>query len=63
MHKYYFFFLILSFFIVNCSYNKNESNLNQNISYQADYLFEEYLDLLLKKNKKTKNLDINSVPN
>jgi len=63
MHKYYFFFLILSFFLVNCSYNKNENNLKQNISYQFDYSFDEYLNLLLKMNKTNEDLDINNVPN
>jgi len=63
MHKCYIFFLILSFFLVNCSYNKNENNLKQNISYQFDYSFDEYLNLLLKMNKTAKDLDINSVPN
>ena len=55
--------MILSFFLVNCSYNKNENNLKQNISYQFDYSFDEYLNLLLKMNKRAKDLDINSVPN
>ena len=55
--------MILSFFLVNCSYNKNENNLKQNINYQFDYSFDEYLNLLLKMNKTAKDLDINSVPN
>ena len=56
-------------FLVNCSINQNElgvvgKNISQNeINSLKEYSFEEYVNLLLNKNKSQKYPNINNFPN
>ena len=63
-----YFIIIIFIFLVNCSFNESElgvTNINiaQNeINFSKEYSFEEYVNLLLNKNKSNKYPDINSIP-
>ena len=66
MKNYFIIFIFI--FIVNCSFNESElgissNNISQNeIDSSKEYSFEEYINLLLNKNKSKKYPDINNVP-
>ena len=66
MKNYFIIFIFI--FLVNCSFNENElgissNNISQNeMDSSKEYSFEEYINLLLNKNKSKKYPDINSVP-
>ena len=61
-------YFIIFIFLVNCSFNENElgisnNNISQNeMDSSKEYSFEEYIKLLLNKNKSKKYPDINNVP-
>ena len=63
-----YFIIFIFFFIVNCSFNESEleianNNISQNeINLSKEYSFEEYVNLLLNKNKSNKYPDINNIP-
>ena len=65
MKKYFIIFIFI--FLVDCSFNENEhgvtrGNIEQNeINFSKEYSFEEYVNLLLNKNKSKKHPDINNV--
>ena len=65
--KNYFIIFIFIFF-VSCSYNEGELGVTNNkmsqneINYSSAYSFEEYVNLLLNKNKSKKYPDINNIP-
>ena len=60
--------IIIFIFLVNCSFNESElgvtnNNISQNeINFSKEYSFEEYVNLLLNKNKSKKYPDINNIP-
>ena len=63
------YFIILIFIVlVNCSFNKDEQGITRNnisqdeINSSKEYSFEEYVNLLLNKNKSKKYPDINNFP-
>ena len=64
--KNYFIIFVFIFF-VNCSFNENKlgvtnNNISQNeINFSKEYSFEEYVNLLSRKNKSKKYPDINSI--
>ena len=66
MRNYFIIFIFI--FLVNCSLNENElgvvkKNISQNeINPSEEYSFEEYVNLLLNKNKSKKYPDINYFP-
>ena len=66
MKNYFIIFIFI--FLVNCSFNESElgissNNISQNeIDTSKEYSFEEYINLLLNKNKSKKYPDINNVP-
>ena len=66
MKNYFIIFVFI--FLVNCSFNKSELGVtNENISKNEinssnEYSFEEYVNLLLNKNKSKKYPDINNIP-
>ena len=66
MKNYLIIFIFI--FLVNCSFNKSEleissNNISQNeIDFSKEYSFEEYINLLLNKNKSKKYPDINNFP-
>ena len=66
MKNYFIIFIFI--FLVNCSFNESElgvTNINiaQNeINFSKEYSFEEYVNLLLNKNKSKKYPDINYIP-
>ena len=66
MKNYLIIFIFI--FLVNCSFNESElgissNNISQNeIDSSKEYSFEEYINLLLNKNKSKKYPDINNVP-
>ena len=66
MKNYFIIFVFI--FLVNCSFNKSElgvtnSNEAQNeINFSKEYSFEEYVNLLLNKNKSKEYPDINNIP-
>ena len=66
MKNYFIIFIFI--FLVNCSFNGSElgissNNIPQNeIVSSKEYSFEEYINLLLNKNKSKKYPDINNVP-
>ena len=66
MKNYFIIFIFI--FLVNCSFNESElgvtnSNISQNdINFSKEYTFEEYVNLLLNKNKSKKYPDINNIP-
>ena len=61
-------YLIIVIFLVNCSFNESElgvvnKNMMQNeINYSSAYSFEEYVNLLLNKNKSKNYPNINNIP-
>ena len=63
-----YFIIIIFIFLVNCSFNESElgvtnSDISQNeINFTKEYSFEEYVNLLLNKNKSKKYPDINNFP-
>ena len=63
-----YFIIIIFIFLVNCSFNESElgvtyNNISQNeINFSKEYSFEEYVNLLLNKNKSKKYPDINNIP-
>ena len=63
-----YFIIIIFIFLVNCSFNESElgvinNNIAQNeINFSKEYSFEEYVNLLLNKNKSKKYPDINNIP-
>ena len=63
-----YFIILIFIFLVNCSFNESElgvtnSNIAQNeINFSKEYFFEEYVNLLLNKNKSKKYPDINNIP-
>ena len=66
MKNYFIIFIFI--FLVNCSFNENKlgvtnNNIPQNeINSSKEYTFEEYVNLLLNKNKSKKYPDINNFP-
>ena len=66
MKNYLIIFIFI--FLVNCSFNESElgissNNISQNeIDFSKEYSFEEYINLLLNKNKSKKYPDINNFP-
>ena len=63
------YFIIFTFILLlNCSFNESKqevTNINlvqDEISYSEEYSFEEYVNLLLNKNKSKKYPDINNFP-
>ena len=66
MKNYFIIFIFI--FLVNCSFNESElgvinNNIAQNeINFSKEYSFEEYVNLLLNKNKSKKYPDINNFP-
>ena len=67
MRSYFIIFIFV--FLVNCTTNQNElgvvdKNISQNeINFLKEYSFEEYVNLLLNKNKSQKYPNINNFPN
>ena len=63
-----YFIVIVFIFIINCSFNEKGLNVtNENISHNEinsskEYSFEEYVNLLLNKNKTKSYPDINNIP-
>ena len=63
-----YFIIIIFIFLVSCSFNESElgvtnNNISQNdINFSKEYTFEEYVNLLLNKNKSKKYPDINNIP-
>ena len=66
MRNYFIIFIFI--FLVNCSFNESElgissNNISQNeIVSSKEYSFEEYINLLLNKNKSKIYPDINNIP-
>ena len=66
MKNYFIIFIFI--FLVNCSFNESKLGVtNENISKNEinssnEYSFEEYVNLLLNKNKSKKYPDINNFP-
>ena len=66
MKNYFIIFVFI--FLANCSFNENKLGvINENISKNEinssnEYSFEEYVNLLLNKNKSKKYPDINNIP-
>ena len=64
-----YFIIFIFVFLVNCTTNQNElgvvdKNISQNeINFLKEYSFEEYVNLLLNKNKSQKYPNINNFPN
>ena len=63
------YFIIFTFILLlNCSFNESKqevTNINlvqDEISDSEEYSFEEYVNLLLNKNKSKEYPDINNVP-
>ena len=63
-----YFIIVIYIFLVNCSFNESElgvtnNNISQNeINSSKEYTFEEYVNLLLNKNKSKNYPDINNIP-
>jgi hypothetical protein len=63
-----YFVILIFIFVTNCSFNEKELNVNSNnislneINSSKEYSFEEYVNLLLNKNKSKNYPDINSIP-
>ena len=63
-----YFIIFIFVFLVNCTTNQNElgvvdKNISQNeINSLKEYSFEEYVNLLLNKNKSQKYPNINNFP-
>ena len=66
MRNYFIFFIFI--FLFNCSFNEANQgiidiNVTKNeINHSDEYSFEEYVNLLLNKNKSKEYPDINSFP-
>jgi|TARA_B100001971_G_C17989189_1_gene431417 hypothetical protein len=66
MKNYFIIFILI--FLVNCSFNRGEQGITRNnisqidINSSKEYSFEEYVKLLLNKNKSKKYPDINNFP-
>ena len=66
MKNYFIIFIFI--FLVNCSFNENKPGVINNKISQNEinlfemYSFEEYVNLLLNKNKSKKYPDINNFP-
>ena len=66
MRNYFIIFIFIA--LINCSFNKSErgvtrNNISQNeINSSKKYSFEEYVNLLLNKNKTKEYPDINNFP-
>ena len=66
MKNYLIIFIFI--FLVNCTFNESElgissNNISQNeIDSSKEYSFEEYINLLLNKNKSKSYPDINNIP-
>ena len=66
MRNYYI--IIIFIFLVNCSFNESELGVTNNNKHKneinsfKEYTFEEYINLLLNKNKSKKYPDINNFP-
>jgi len=66
MKNYFIIFIFI--FLVNCSLNQsklgvtNENIFKNEINSSKEYTFEEYVNLLLNKNKSKKTPDINNIP-
>ena len=63
-----YFIIIIFIFIINCSFNEKGLDVtNNNISHNEinsskEYSFDEYVNLLLNKNKTKSYPDINNIP-
>ena len=68
MKNYFIIVIFIFIFLVNCSFNENirgvtNINISQNeINLSKKYSFEEYVNLLLNKNKSKIYPDINNIP-
>ena len=68
MKNYFIIVIFIFIFLVNCSFNENirgvtNANISQNeINSAKVYTFEEYVNLLLRKNNSIKYPDINNFP-
>ena len=66
MRNYFIIFIFI--FIINCSFNEKGINVDNNnmanneINFSKRYSFEEYVNLLLNKNKSKKYPNINNIP-
>ena len=66
MKNYFIIFVVI--FLVNCSFNESKLGVtNKNISKNEinssnEYSFEEYVNLLLNKNKSKEYPNINNIP-
>ena len=67
MRNYFIIFIFI--FIINCSFSEKGLNVDSNnmahneINSSKEYSFEEYVNLLLNKNKTKEYPDINNFPN
>ena len=63
-----YFLILILIFLLNCSFNENMkgvTNVNvvrNEINDSEEYSFDDYVNLLLNKNKSKKYPDINNVP-
>ena len=63
-----YFINILFIFVLNCTLNdtkkgvKNSNVVQNGINNSEEYSFEEYVNLLINKNKSKEYTDINSFP-
>jgi len=68
MKNYFIIVIFIFIFLINCSFNENipgvtNTNISQNeINSAKVYTFEEYVNLLLRKNNSIKYPDINNFP-
>ena len=62
------FLIFIFIFLLNCSFNEsmqevtNVNVVRNEINNPEEYSFEEYVNLLLNKNKTKEYLDINNFP-
>ena len=67
MRNYFIIFIFI--FTINCSFNEKGLNVtgknisNNEINSSKEYSFDEYVNLLLNKNKTKEYPDINNFPN
>ena len=67
MRNYFLIFIFI--FLLNCSFNESMQGVTNNklvqneINDSEEYSFEEYVNLLLNKNKTKEYPDINNFPN
>ena len=63
------FLIFIFIFLLNCSFNESMQGITSNkvvqneINDSEEYSFEEYVNLLLNKNKTKEYPDINNFPN